>query len=159
MPIPFSFNVIIDNFIVVVYLPSHVLLFCNPKCVACQPPHPWHLLSLARILEWFPYSSPGDLPDPGAEPASPAFVGGFFITEPPGQPITDICCCCLVAKLFPILCDSVTVACQAPLAMRCPRQEYWSWDFPNRRIEPISLTPLVFHINYISLMFSITSAT
>ena len=103
MPIPFSFNVIIDNFIVVVYLPSHVLLFCNPKCVACQPPRPWHLLSLARILEWFPYSSPGDLPDPGAEPASPAFVGGFFITEPPGQPITDICCCCLVAKLFPIL--------------------------------------------------------
>ena len=31
-----------------------------------------------------PIPSPGDLPDPGIEPtspASPAFVGGFFTTE------------------------------------------------------------------------------
>ena len=30
-----------------------------------------------------PFSSPGDLPDPGIEPASPALVGGLFTTEPP----------------------------------------------------------------------------
>ena len=33
--------------------------------------------------------SPGDLPDPGMEPASPAspvLAGGFFTTEPPGKP-------------------------------------------------------------------------
>ena len=32
---------------------------------------------------------PGDLPDPGIEPespASPAMAGGFFTTEPPGKP-------------------------------------------------------------------------
>ena len=28
---------------------------------------------------------PGDLPDPGIEPASPALAGGFFTTEPPGK--------------------------------------------------------------------------
>ena len=32
----------------------------------------------------FPY--PGDLPDPGIKPASPALAGRFFITEPPGSP-------------------------------------------------------------------------
>ena len=28
----------------------------------------------------------GQLPDPGIEPMSPALVGGFFTTEPPGKP-------------------------------------------------------------------------
>ena len=30
-----------------------------------------------------PFLSPGDLPDPGIEPESPAFAGRFFTTEPP----------------------------------------------------------------------------
>ena len=33
-----------------------------------------------------PFLSPGDLPDPGIEPMSPALVGGFFITELPAKP-------------------------------------------------------------------------
>ena len=32
------------------------------------------------------FPSPGDLPDPGIEPQSPALEGGFFTTEPPGKP-------------------------------------------------------------------------
>ena len=32
------------------------------------------------------FPSPGDLLDPGVEPASPALAGGFFTTEPPGKP-------------------------------------------------------------------------
>ena len=32
------------------------------------------------------FLSPGDLPTPGTEPTSPALAGGFFITEPPGEP-------------------------------------------------------------------------
>ena len=31
---------------------------------------------------------PGDLPDPGIDPASPALAGGFFTTEPPGEDFT-----------------------------------------------------------------------
>ena len=30
--------------------------------------------------------SPGDFPDPGTEPESPVWAGGFFTTEPPGKP-------------------------------------------------------------------------
>ena len=29
-----------------------------------------------------PFPSPGDLPDPGIEPASPALAGGLFTTVP-----------------------------------------------------------------------------
>ena len=31
------------------------------------------------------FPSPGDLPDPGIEPVSPALAGRFFTTEPPGK--------------------------------------------------------------------------
>ena len=34
-----------------------------------------------------PFPSPGELPDPGIGPASPALAGGFFSTEPPGKPL------------------------------------------------------------------------
>ena len=32
------------------------------------------------------FPSPGDLPDPGIKPASPALASGFFIPEPLGKP-------------------------------------------------------------------------
>ena len=47
-------------------------------------------ISQARILEWVTISSPGDLPNPGIKPASPALAGGFFTTEPPGNPTPPI---------------------------------------------------------------------
>ena len=34
----------------------------------------------------FPSPGSGDLPDPGIEPTSLALAGGFFTTEPPGNP-------------------------------------------------------------------------
>jgi len=37
------------------------------------------------MLEWVAIS-PGDLPNSGIEPASPALAGGFFTTEPQGSP-------------------------------------------------------------------------
>ena len=33
-----------------------------------------------------PFPSPGDIPDPGIEPTSPALAGRFFTTEPPEKP-------------------------------------------------------------------------
>ena len=45
----------------------------------------------ARILEWVAIPFSKDLPDPGIEPASPAFstlAGVYFTTEPPGKPYT-----------------------------------------------------------------------
>ena len=48
-------------------------------------------MGFPRQEHWsgLPFLSPGDLPDPGIEPApsvSPALAGGFFTTTPPGKP-------------------------------------------------------------------------
>ena len=40
----------------------------------------------ARILEWVAFPPPGDRPEPGIEPTSPALAGRFFTPEPPGKP-------------------------------------------------------------------------
>ena len=34
-----------------------------------------------------PFPPPGDFPDPGIEPESPALAGRFFTTEPTGKPM------------------------------------------------------------------------
>ena len=44
---------------------------------------PW--VSQTRVLEWVPCPSPGDLPDPGIEPGSPALQADSLPTEPPGE--------------------------------------------------------------------------
>ena len=43
----------------------------------------------SRQERWrgLPCPPPGDLPHPGTKPVSPALVGGFFTTEPPGKPL------------------------------------------------------------------------
>ena len=44
----------------------------------------------ARILEWVTISSPGNPPDPGIEPVSPALSGGFFTPLPPEKPVEHL---------------------------------------------------------------------
>ena len=39
----------------------------------------------ARILEWVAFPSPGDLPNPGIEPRSPALQADALPSEPPGK--------------------------------------------------------------------------
>ena len=48
-----------------------------------------HGILQARILEWVPFPSPGDLPDPGIEPRSPAFQGDSLPTELGGKVINS----------------------------------------------------------------------
>jgi len=47
-------------------------------------------MEFSRQEYWsgLPFPTPGDLPDPGIEPTSPALAGGFFTTKPPGNPRT-----------------------------------------------------------------------
>jgi len=45
-----------------------------------------HAIFQARILEWVPFPSLRELPNPGTKPMPHALAGGFFIVEPPGQP-------------------------------------------------------------------------
>ena len=52
----------------------------------CSPPgSSVHGIFQARILEWVAISSPGDLPNSGIEPGSPALQADFLVTEPPGK--------------------------------------------------------------------------
>ena len=58
---------------------------CNP--MDCSPQgSPVHGILQSVILEWLSFPPPGDLPNPGIEPVSPARSGGFFTTESPGKP-------------------------------------------------------------------------
>ena len=48
-----------------------------------------HGILQARILEWVPRPSPGDLPHPGIEPRSPSLQADSLPAEPPGEPFKD----------------------------------------------------------------------
>ena len=40
-------------------------------------------------MEWVPFPTPGDLPNPGTGPASLALADGLFTTGPPGSPVPN----------------------------------------------------------------------
>ena len=54
----------------------------TPRTIARQAPPS---MGFPRQEHWsgLPSPSPGDLPDPGIQPVSPALAGGFFTAEPP----------------------------------------------------------------------------
>ena len=56
---------------------------------------PWTVVHQAPLSMGFsrqeywsglPFPSPGDPPNPGIKPVSPALADGFFTAEPPGKP-------------------------------------------------------------------------
>ena len=67
-----------------VKLLSRVRLFATPWTVAYQPPSS---TGYSRQESWsgLPFPSPGDLPDPGIEPRSPALQADALPSEPPGK--------------------------------------------------------------------------
>ena len=64
---------------------SRVRLFSTPWTVAYQAPLS---MGFSRQECWngLPFPSPGDLPDTGIEPGSPALQTDAFPSEPPGTP-------------------------------------------------------------------------
>ena len=67
-----------------VKLLSCVQLFATPWTTAYQPP-PSMGFSRQEYWSGLPFPSPGDLPDPGTEPWSPAFQADTLTSEPPGK--------------------------------------------------------------------------
>ena len=63
--------------------------FAIPWTVARQAPLS---MGFPRQEYWigFPFPSPGDLPDPGIKPVSPALAGGSFTSKLPGKPLTTV---------------------------------------------------------------------
>ena len=66
---------------------SRVRLFVTLWTVAYQAP-PSMGFSRQEYWSGLPFPSPGDLPDPGIEPWSPAFQADALTSEPPGKPLT-----------------------------------------------------------------------
>ena len=60
------------------------LTFCTPWTVAHQAPLS---IGFCRQEYWsgLPFSSLGDLPDPGIKPGSPALHADYLSSEPPGK--------------------------------------------------------------------------
>ena len=61
---------------------------------------PWAVAQQASLSTEFPrqgywnglpFPSPGDLPDRGIKPLSPALAGRFFTTKPSGKPVMEYC--------------------------------------------------------------------
>ena len=63
---------------------SRVRLFATPWTVAYQAPL---FMGFSRQEYWsgLPFPSPGDLPDPGIEPGSPALEADSLTSEPQGS--------------------------------------------------------------------------
>ena len=67
-------------------VPSHrVQLFATLWTAACQAPLSMGF-SKQECWSGLPFPSPGDLPNPGIEPKSPALQADALPSEPPGKP-------------------------------------------------------------------------
>ena len=63
----------------------HVGLFVTPWTVVYHTP-PSMGFSRQQYWSGLPFPSPGDLPDPGVEPRSPALQTDALPSKPPGKP-------------------------------------------------------------------------
>ena len=68
---------------------SHIRLFATPCNVAYQAPLS---MGFSRPEYWsgLPFPSPGDLPNPGIEPGSPALQADTLPSEPPGKSVITL---------------------------------------------------------------------
>ena len=64
---------------------SQAPLFANPWTITLQAPLSMRL-SRQEYCSGLPFPSPGDLPNPGIEPGSPALQTDALPSEPPGKP-------------------------------------------------------------------------
>ena len=83
---------------------SRARLFATPCTAVYKVPLS---MEFSRQEYWsgLPFPSPGDLPDPGIEPRSPALRADALPSEPPGKPSRIPCFSCLKCM------DSIYVVC------------------------------------------------
>ena len=86
---PFGLNLLLLILLLLVKVKvkslSRVRLFVTPWTVACQAP-PSMRFSRQEYWSGLPFPSPGDLPNPGIKPMSPALQADALTSEPPGKP-------------------------------------------------------------------------
>ena len=103
---------------------SPVRLYATPWTAAYQAP-PSMRFSRQEYWSGLPFPSPGNLPNPGIEPRSPALQADSLPSEPPGSS-TYMYAGVFVVSHVQLLATPWTAAYQAPPSMGFSRQEYWS---------------------------------
>ena len=75
-------------------------IFATPWTVAHQAPLS---MEFSRQEYWsgLPFSSPGNLPDPGIEPVFPALQADALLSEPTGKPAEQGNCCNPLRPFYP----------------------------------------------------------
>ena len=111
---------------------SHIRLFETPWTVACQAPLS---MRFSRQEYWsgLPCPTPGDLPNPGIQPASLmslTLAGGFFTSSATWEiPSNFVLLLLLLQSHFShvwLCATPQTAAHQAPPSLGFSRQEHWS---------------------------------
>ena len=96
---------------------SRVRLFATPSTIAYQAPRS---MGFSRQECWsgLPFSSPGNLPDPGIEPRSPTLQANALPSEPPGK-LENVVQFSSVQSLSRVLLfvTPCTIAYEAPTSM------------------------------------------
>ena len=123
---------------------NRVQLFVTPWTVAHQAPLS---MGFCRQEYWggFPCPPPGDLPNLGIEPQSPAWQADSLPLALSGKPFNWAACMLNCFSYVNSVIPGIT-AHQAPLPKGFSRQEYWSrllcpppGNLPDPGIEPMSL--------------------
>ena len=80
---------------------------------------PWTVVHQAPLSMWFfrqeywsglSFPSPGDLPDPGIKPRSPAMQADALTSEPPGKPYEYVCMCvCIYVCVCVCVCMHINI--------------------------------------------------
>ena len=86
-------------------------LFATPWAIYSPPVSSVHVIFQAFFFFW-PFPTPGDLPNLGSSlsPAG-ALAGAFFIAAPPRKPVCEqMCMCAKSLELCLTVCDLLTVA-------------------------------------------------
>ena len=108
---------------------SHVQLFATPWTVAYQAPRS---MGFSRQEYWsgLPFPSPGDLPNPGIEPGSPALQTDALPSEPK--------CSYILYQLLLFSCSVVSALCNF---MGCsPPASTALWIFQARILEWVAIS-------------------
>ena len=94
-------HAITESMMVCYLVPKSCVTLCNPMDCS-SPGSSSSCLGFPRqeCYSGLPFTSPGDLPDPGIKPMSPVLAGGFFIAEPPAAAAKSLQSC-------PTLCDPI----------------------------------------------------
>ena len=121
---------------------SRVQIFATPWTVAYQAPLS---MGFSRPEYWrgLPFPSPGDLPDPGIKPGSPALQADSLPSEPPGKPLTLIRAMEMNrhSRVWGLQVGHLKVSGKAPLPARPVTEGIWEafllfrpqrcqWEFP-----------------------------